>query len=310
MKPRVLIALSSFGEYGNEPIEVLEKAKLEIVRNPTGRRLVREEIVKLGVAAHGIIAGVEPYDKEVLGQLPQLKTLSRVGVGLDNIDLTETKRRKIAVFNTPEVVVQPVAELTVAMIFDLLRKLTLQTIALKSGRWEKKSGYLLRGKTVGILGLGRIGRRVSEILKCLGCKIVASDIKPDKAWAKKFGVTIVPVAKLLKSADIVSIHLAHIDGKTFQLGAAEFKAMKKGAYLINTSRGQFIDEAALYQALEEGHLAGAALDVFAKEPYSGPLGELDNVVLTPHIATLTEESRLQMELEAAQNLTRFFRNSK
>ena len=306
MKRKVLIALSSFGEYDSEPLKILRASGFQILRNTTGRRLNRDEIIELGSDVEGIIAGVEPYDSVVLAGLKKVRCISRCVVGLDNIDLNEAKKRKLTILNTPDVVVQPVAELTVAMIFDLLRKLTQQTALLKTGRWEKKAGHLLQGKTIGILGLGRIGKRVAEILFKLETQVIGADLFPDKVWAIKYGVNIVTAQNLLKISDIVSIHLATVDKNSFQLGAKEIAMMKKGALLVNTSRGQFVDEEALYNTLKSGRLAGAALDVFIKEPYSGKLCELNNVVLTPHIGTLTEESRAQMELEAAQNLINFF----
>ncbi len=301
MKKKIFVTLSTFAQYGDDPLRILERSGFDYEVNTLGRRLRKEEISQLAQGCHGVVAGVEPYDEEVLAAMPDLQCISRCGVGVDNIDHKIAEEKGIVIRNTPDVVIQPVAELTIAMIFDVLRKLTVHTILLRSKKWEKKAGNLLKGKKVGILGLGRIGKRVVEMLIGLGAKVCGTDIFPDEEWVNELGVTIVSVEELLAKSDILSIHLACTEDNAFVLGAKEIALMKQGAFIINTSRGDFIDEAALQDALIKNQLAGAALDVFSEEPYDGPLGELDNVVLTPHIATLTKESRLQMEVEAVQN---------
>lgn len=305
MNNRIFVALSTFAEHGEEPLELLAGSGFIYKVNSLGRRLLREEVIEMGRDCQGIIAGLEPYDKYVLDNLPELKCISRCGVGIDNISLNTARQRNIEVFNTPDVVIQPVAELTVAMIFDLLRELTFQTNLLKSGRWEKRTGSLLKGKKVGILGLGRIGRRTAEILSNLSAEVSATDIVPDREWAKHAGVRIVSLDELLGGSDILSLHLSFSENNPFCLGDKEIALMKNKAMVVNVSRGNFVDEDALYNALREKRLAGAALDVFRDEPYGGKLCELDNVVLTPHIATLTKESRLQMEIESTKNLINF-----
>lgn len=302
MTDRIFVTLSTFAEFADEPLTLLQESGIEFFTNPHGRRITREEIIELGDEATGIVAGVEPYDREVLNALPRLKCISRCGVGIDSIDLVEAKKRGIVIRNTPDVVIQPVAELTVAMIFDLLRRLSLFTHLMKGRRWEKHPGNLLAGKTAGIIGLGRIGRRVAELLVQLDVTVLGADVSPDTAWAKKLGVKIVDMDILLEQSDIVSIHVAASTDTPFMLGGAELSRMKEGAFLVNVSRGNMVDENALYDSLNSGLLAGAALDVFPQEPYSGLLCDLDNVVMTPHVATLTKESRTMMEYEAVRNL--------
>ena len=308
MNKKVLVTLSTFAEYGSEPLKILQESGFKYEINSLGRRLVREDIIKLGHDCQGIIAGVEPYDQEVLDALPNLQCISRCGVGVDNIDHQTAKEKNIVICNTPDVVIQPVAELTIAMIFDLLRKITFHTTVLKSGQWSKQAGGLLKGRKVGVLGLGRIGKKVAEMLKSLEAEVYGSDLFPDKKWAQEREVTIVPLNQLFKESDILTIHLAKIKDGSFVLGEKEIQLMKKGSMIINTSRGEFINEEDLYKALQKGQLSGAGLDVFSKEPYIGHLYELDNVIVTPHIATLTRESRLQMETEAVENLISFFKS--
>ena len=304
---KIFVALSTFAEYGDDPVTALNQSGFPYVINPLGRRLLRDEIIQMGYDCAGIIAGVEPYDDYVLDRMPNLKCISRCGVGIDNISLEKAAAKRIKILNTPDVVIQPVAELTIAMIFDLLRKLSLHTFSIKAGRWDKMPGHLLAGKNVGILGLGRIGKRVAELMIRLDASVCGTDISPDMNWAGNHGVRIVSFDELLTSSDILSIHVSIMKDNPQRLGEKEIAMMKKGAMIINTARGQIIDETSLYNALRDQHLGGAALDVFPDEPYHGKLRELDNVVLTPHVATLTKESRVQMELEAAVNLIHFLK---
>ncbi len=306
MKTKVYVALSTFAKESAQPLELLKASGLPFEVNPTGKRLTKEEVIAKLQGYDGVVAGLEPYDAQVLSALPQLKCVSRCGVGVDNIDLSVAKARGIAVLNTPQVVVQPVAELTLALIFDLLRKTTAHATAMRRKKWERFTGSQLAGKTIGIIGLGRIGRRVAELLGRLDAKVIGFDVKPDAAWAKTQGVTLKSLDELLVVSDIVSLHVAG----HFCLGTKELARMKKGAIVINTARGALIDEGALVDALRSGHLAGAGLDVYAQEPYTGPLCDLPNVVLTPHVATLTQESRLAMEAEAVENMIRFFKEGK
>lgn len=299
---KILIALQTFGEFGAEPLGILKGSGVGVILNDLGRRLNEDEIVKLGNGCDGIIAGVEPYTKKVLDDLPRLKCISRCGVGLDNIDLEVARQKGIAVLNTPDVVTQPVVEMTLAMIFDLSRKLSLHTALLKSGRWEKRAGLLLKGKNAGIIGLGRIGKKVAEALCGLGLNVYGTDIAPDVKWADYNKIKITDLAGLLKISDIVSLHVSVSKKMPFFLSSKEIGMMKDGSVIINTSRGSAIDEKALFEALKNGRISGAGLDVFSKEPYQGPLASLDNVVLTPHIASFTKESRDEMESQAARNL--------
>lgn len=302
MKKKIFIALSTFAEHGSDPLELLKNSGFDFSINTLGRRLAPDEIIELGKDAEGIVAGVEPYNEFVLDRLPRLRCISRCGVGIDNIDSKKASEKKILIKNTPDVVIQPVVELTVAMIFDLMRKLSYHTGLLRAKRWHKEAGNLLFGKKVGVLGLGRIGKKVAGIMLKLGTEVYGTDLSADKAWADQAGVKIVPLDELLRLSDILTIHLSSIKERPFQLGEKEIAAMKAGAFLINVSRGQMVDETALFDALKSGRLAGAALDVFPAEPYMGKLCELDNIVLTPHVATLTKESRVQMEAEAVRNV--------
>ena len=309
--PKIYVALSTFAKQGPQPLELLKASGYSFAVNNSGVRLSKEQLIEQARDADGIVAGLETYDAKILGVLPRLKCISRCGVGVDNVDLPLARQKGIAVLNTPDVVIQPVAELTIAMIFDLLRRLTAHTLLMRQKKWERHTGNLLSGKKIAVVGLGRIGRRVAEILKCLNVEVSGTDICPNEDWARGQGVRILPLEQALAQADVVTLHVSATIENPFCLGAQQIAGMKKGSILINVSRGSLVDEQALVQALRSGHLAGAGLDVFDKEPYCGPLCDLPNVVLTPHVASLTQESRLAMEIEATQNVLNFFiKNSK
>ncbi|MBI4309142.1 MAG: phosphoglycerate dehydrogenase [Candidatus Omnitrophica bacterium] len=306
MTLRIFIALSTFAQQGPEPLRRLEASGIPFEINATGKRLTKPQMMAMLPNFSGVIAGLEPYDRQAIEALPHLKCISRCGVGLDNIDLTAVREKGIEVFTTADAVAAPVAELTIAMILDLLRRLTAHALLMGAQRWERLGGNLLSGKRVGVIGLGRTGRKVAELLRSWGIEVWGADVRPDEGWARQNGVNIAPMPQVLTQTDIVTLHLSVLGEHPFCLGKKEIASMKKGSFLVNVARGSLIDEHSLTEALVCGHLAGAALDVYAHEPYAGPLCHLPNVVLTPHIATFTQESRLAMEVEAVENIIGFF----
>ncbi len=299
---KVLIAPSSFGECGPEPISLLEQHGVEFRSNPYGRKLTAEEVVTLAADSEGILAGVEPLTGDVLPRLKKLRCISRVGVGMQNVDLEVARQLGIEIRNTPYGPTRAVAELTIGLAFALLRQIPMADRRLREGEWRKEMGYLLLGKTVGIVGLGRIGRAAAELFLGLGCRVIASEPKPDPAWLEANPVEILPLHDLLRRSEIISLHLDHLPGAGPLIGRDEIARTRSGAFLLNLARGEALDERALYDSLIEGHLAGAALDVFSEEPYRGPLRDLDQVVLTPHLGSYAREARLEMEIQAVRNL--------
>lgn len=234
--------------------------------------------------------------------LPQLKCISRVGVGMDSVDLEYAKMKGIVVVNTPDGPTRSVAELTIAVTFSLLKRIPQADCALKKKQWQKQIGNLLQNKTVGVIGLGRIGKMVAEMFMGLGNPVIGCDLYPDKAWCKKHGVEICDFNEILAKAEIITLHIPGNKDKTAVICKKEIDLMKNGAYLVNLARGGVVDEEALFNALKTNKLSGAAIDVFSKEPYSGPLCELENIVLTPHIGSYSKEGKLQMEIDAVINL--------
>jgi D-3-phosphoglycerate dehydrogenase len=240
----------------------------------------------------GVIAGLEPWTRAVMAAAPSLRCISRVGVGVDTIDFSAARERAIEIRSTPDSPAPAVAELTIGLILSMLRKIPLQDRRVRAGAWAKDTGPLLAGKTVAVIGYGRIGRRVAELCAAFG------------AQPKPFDPMTAPgdLDAILAGADIVTLHVPYSAEVRHLMDAARIGRMKPSAYLVNASRGGLVDEAALLTALSSGRLAGAALDVFEEEPYSGPLRDLANVVLTPHIGSAADEVRQRMEAEAAANL--------
>ena len=234
--------------------------------------------------------------------LPFLKCISRVGVGMENVDLEYAKTKDIIVVNTPYGPTRSVAEFTLAMTFSILRKIPQADAAMKKRIWIKQIGNLLFKKKVGIIGLGRIGRMVAEMFRALGNPVIGYDLVPDENWAKEHGVQLTSFNQVIQNSEILLLHIPGNKDKTAVIGKKELAKMPKDAFLINISRGGVVDEHALYQALDSKKIAGAAIDVFSKEPYDGSLCELDNVILTPHLGSYALEGKLQMEIDAAQNL--------
>ncbi len=302
MKNKILISPTTFGTCGMQPLELLEKENYEVILNHFGRKMTPDEVIELGTYCTGIIAGVESLNEDVLKSLPSLRCISRCGVGMDNVDLVKAKELGIIVRYTPDGPTRAVAELTIGVILDLLRNISYCDREIRKGNWYKGMGSLLLNKKVGILGLGRIGCMVAELLLMLGAEVAGADIKPDMKWLEANKIPLLTLGELLKESDILSVHISYSEKDRHIIGRKEIESMKKGAYLVNLSRGGIVDEDALYQALKKGHLSGAAVDAFEQEPYIGLLKELDNIVLTPHIGSYAREARLEMEVQAVKNL--------
>ena len=302
MPGAVFISTTSFGRYETGPLDALKRSALQPVLNPLGRTLKPEEISHYAGQCVGIIAGTEPYSQATFARLPHLKVISRCGVGMDGIDLAAAAQRGIAVVSTPDGPTSAVAELTVGLLVNLIRQVDAAHVRLTRGVWEKSMGFLVSELTIGLFGFGRIGKRVAAILRAFEATVIGCDLNPDRAWAAKHGVGLKTWEELLKASDVLSLHVPYGLELHHVIGARELAMMKSGSYLINTSRGGLIDEEALYQALTSGRLRGAALDTFEQEPYTGPLRELDNVILTPHIGSYARAARVQMERQAVENL--------
>jgi len=304
---KIFISTSSFAVADSSPLDLLKNQGWDVHLNPYGRKLTSDELVTLAQGATGLIAGTERIDEETLARLNGLRAISRCGAGIDNVDVKAAARKGITIACTPFAPVEAVAELTLTLILAALRHVPEADFRVRKSQWKPLMGSLLMGKTVGIVGLGRIGRRVAELLRPFRVKILACDHAPHKSFARRHHVEWRNLPSLLRDSDIVSLHVSLDDTTRGLIGAEELKQMKKTACLINASRGELLDDEALAQALRGGEIAAAALDVFPTEPYSGPLRDCTNTVLTCHMGSYATETRVAMETESARNLIQALR---
>ncbi|CAN2040217.1 Hydroxyacid dehydrogenase [Candidatus Magnetomoraceae bacterium gMMP-15] len=304
----ILITTSSFAKNDPGLINSLEDQKLKPILNPYKRKLTETEVKELIIKYKplGIIAGVEPLSREVLNVADNLKVISRCGIGMDSVDIKAAKEFGIAVKNTPDAPTIPVAELTLGLILTLLRQIHISDSSIRNDEWKRPMGNLLNGKTVGIIGCGRIGSYVAKLLFSFGCTVFGYDI----VFGQHNKIIMTSIEKLLRKSDIVTLHLSYSNDSNNFMNSERIRTMKKGAILVNTARGELIDEDALYEALKNSQLAGAAIDCFKDEPYKGRLKELKNVVLTAHIGSYASEGRLLMEKQASDNLLGVLNNIK
>jgi len=296
----VLISTSSFAQYDKTPLEMIQQAGYGYVLNEYKRKLSEDEILSL-IKKHnpiGLIAGVEPITSQVLKIAKELKVISRCGIGMDNINLKAAKQYKIDIVNTPDGPTIAVAELTLGLILSLLRKIVLSHENITKNQWVRPMGNLIHGKTIGIIGCGRIGTYLAKLLSNFDCTVLGFDIisKQNKYYFP------VELSELYEKSDIISLHLPYSKKNHHFINRNTLSIMKKGAVLINADRGALVDENALYDMLISGHLSGAALDCFENEPYSGKLINLENTVLTGYIGSYAVESRSMMEKQAVINL--------
>ena len=299
---KILLSPSSIGQISSAPLDLLTSNGYEIIINPYGRKLTSNEVVSLASDCIGIVAGLEPLDKTVLNKLPKLKCISRVGVGMDNIDIDYAEKKGIKIVNTPNGPTRAVAELTLGLTMSLLRKIPSANNDIKNKNWKKYTGNLLFNKKIGVLGLGRIGKNVSELFLGLGNEVYGFDINPDLEWAKKKKIYLKGFNEILSTCDIITVHIPGSNNSKPFISKKELNLMKKDSILINVSRGGVVDETDLFNFLKENKILGAAVDVFNEEPYYGPLCDLDNIILTPHMGSYAKEGKLQMEIDAVNNL--------
>jgi len=266
----------------------------------------QEELIERMQGA-GAVVNVRSYttfSQELLAALPELKILSILGTGTDNVDLAAATRQGIVVTNTPGVHAVSVAELTFSLILAVARHLLVADRKMREGEWYHKEALELHGKTLGIVGLGAIGQEVACIGKAFGFKLIGWSPTHDPERAQEAGVELVELEDLLRQADVVSLHVRASQKTVGMIGRREFDTMKPTAILVNTARAALIDEEALVEALKEGKILGAGIDVFWQEPIPAdhPLLELDNVVLSPHVGWVTREASARLRKMPVDNI--------
>lgn len=295
MKPKILIGTSSFGKSNPKPLELLADHGIEVIQNPYGRKLTREELMELLPGVDGLLAGLETVDREVLAA-SNLKVVSRCGSGISNVDVEACKELGIVFKYTPFGPTQAVAELTVGMIIMLLREAFAMNLSLHGRKWDKRIGFQLKGKTVLIIGYGRIGRRTASLLSPFNVNLLVVDPFLNRG---EEDVTVMELHDALPASDIIVIHAS---GDEEIIGPKEFSLMKSGTVLCNAARGRNVNEVALLDALDSGRVAGVWFDSFSCEPYFGSLCGHPKAILTPHVGSYTAEGRLEMEINSAEYL--------
>lgn len=306
----VLVASRSFGK--NCP-DVLDRMKADGCQFLPGFKAAPSEAELLARIAEAdvLISGTEPVTANVIAAAPRLKVISKHGVGYDNIDLAAARARNVPVAIAGPAVVDSVADLTFALILAAARKIPQGNASVRAGKWDRFVGPELRGKILGIVGLGQIGKGVCRRAVGFGMQLIAVDAFPDHAFAASWAVRCVSLEQLLSEADFISLHAPSTAETRHLIGSAQLERMKRSTFLINTARGDLVDETALYAALKQGRIAGAAVDVFQQEPPGmSPLLELDNFIATPHCAGQTEEGLRRMGEITAENAMRVLRGEK
>jgi D-3-phosphoglycerate dehydrogenase / 2-oxoglutarate reductase len=311
---KALITTVPFADKNYLPLDLLENAGIEYLINPLNKKLTEDELMEMVTDFDVIIAGTEQISAKVMAQATKLKMISRVGIGLDSVDLLETEKRGIVVSYTPDAPAPAVAELTVGMMLTLIRSTQLSNLQMHNGKWNRFFGRRLSEVTIGIIGVGRIGSGVVEHLKGFSSpKILINDTSADhkncrKLEDKHYNVEWAEKEDIYQQADIISIHTPLTAQTKNMIKREQLLSMKEDAIIINTARGGIINEQDLYNVMQAGHLSGAAIDVFDQEPYDGKLREIERCLLTAHMGSMSIDCRARMEIEATEEAVRFLTN--
>lgn len=305
----IFISTTPFCEFDSGPRQILDTNNIPYRINPLGKRLTDTLLAEMLGDATILIAGTEPINQKVFAAAPRLKLICRVGTGVDSVDLIGARSRGIAVCHTPDAPALAVAELTVGLMLNLLRGVAQADRGVRAGAWRRYSGRRLAESVVGIVGVGRIGRRLVAHLRggFPGVRLLLNDLQPTDEFASDPHIRWVEKEELFAGSDLISLHVP-LTPLTRRLVSREMLSrLKPDAYLINTSRGEVVDETALAEALQSRLMAGAALDVFEHEPYRGPLVESERCTFTCHMGSMTHDCRARMEMEAVEDAIRFVR---
>lgn len=306
--PRVLIGPATLAGVEGAFLERLRSAGFEPVYPKRRAQMNEAELFEILAGVDASLAGSEPYTARVLEAHPQLRIIARVGVGFDAVDLKAATERGVPVTITPGTNQDAVAEHTFALILALAKNLIPQHQGTVAGKWPRQANLPLRGRSLGLAGLGRIGKAVAVRGAAFGMKLLAHETYPDQDFVRRWGVTLLSWEELLAQSDFLSLHIPATPAARYIICKSALDRMKPTAFLVNTARGTLVNEADLLDALRQGRLAGAGLDVFEQEPPGMlPLFELPNVVATPHAAGVDLQSRDDMALSAAEAVVDLFR---
>lgn len=304
--PKVLITTVPFAARNAFPLEILESNGIDYVINPLNRKLVESELADLVIDFDAIIAGTEPITDFVMSKAPKLRHISRVGIGLDSVDLLAARERGIKVSYTPDAPAPAVAELTLGLMLSLLRSIHVANAQMHEGEWKRQFGRRIAEVTIGIIGAGRIGGRVLRRIRGFGTpRLLVNDTLPNLKLNHEFKLEWMSKEEIYRQADVISLHVPLTSRTKNMIRKEHLLQMKSDALIINTSRGGIVNEQDLYEVLESGHLGGAAIDVFDNEPYTGKLSQIDRCVLTCHMGSMSLDCRTRMEIEATEEAARF-----
>jgi D-3-phosphoglycerate dehydrogenase / 2-oxoglutarate reductase len=306
VKPRrILVTPRSVTQHGHPALDRLRTAGFEVVMGPRGRQPSEAELLALLPDCAGYLAGVEPVGARVLGAAPELRVISRNGVGVDNVDLAAARDRGIEVLRADGANSRGVAELTIGLILSLARAIPAADAALKRGEWVRREGLELEGRTLGIMGCGRIGLTVAGLAVALGLRVIAHDPFAPAHVSAGAGFRLGSVEEIWRESDLLSLHCPPDSSGAPMLNAATIAALRPGVLIVNTARFDHLDRDAVFAALERGHIGGLALDVFAEEPPADHLlVRHPRVIATPHIGGYTRESVDRAVTVAVDNLLR------
>lgn len=311
---KVLITTVPFGQIDRKPIELLEAIPIDYEINPLGRKLTENELAELVSDVDILIAGTEPITSTVIEKARKLKLIARVGIGLDSVDLVAARRNDVSVSYTPDAPSKAVADLTIGLMFALLRSTQLSNLSIRNKLWKRYFGRRLSDSIIGVIGAGRIGKLVIRDLTSLGCEnVLVNDTDSsiiEKLSNQYSGLKICAKEDIYNEADVITIHVPLSQKTRYMIRMDELMLMKKEAVLVNTSRGGIVSENDLCKVMLDGHLAGAAIDVFETEPYKGPLVNIERCILTAHMGSMSIDCRARMEIEAVEEVVRFVSGEK
>ena len=301
---RIRVMAAAFQRKGKEARRPLLEAGFEVVDSPREGPFSEEELIPLLRGCSAVIASMDEYTERVFEECPELKVVSRWGTGVDSVDIDAATRHRVLVTNTPGLLADAVADMTFGLMICLARRIIEASAAVGNGSWREVEGVGVYGKCLGIVGLGSVGSAVARRAKGFRMRVLAYDAAPRKRRAEELGVELVSLDRLLSQADFVSLHASLTPENRHMIGERELRLMKKTAYLINTARGGLVDQRSLVRALQEGWIAGAALDTLEEEPpkENEPLLRIDRCLVTPHSAFYCTEAVREVNAQVCRNI--------
>jgi D-3-phosphoglycerate dehydrogenase len=299
---KVLVTPRSLTKDGHPSLDLLREAGFEVVFSTPGKQPNEAELMSLLPRCAGYLAGVERISARVLEAAKDLRVISRNGTGIDNVDMDAANRLNIQVCRTEGANARGVAELTLGLIFALVRSITFSDTLLKNEKWERRKGIELENRTLGLIGCGEIGKRIALLATGMGMKVIAFRRHPDYSFSAK-DFSYVSLEDIYSHSDIISLQCPPLESGKPLIDKEAVSKMKKGVYLVNTARASLLDSDAVFEALESGYLAGVAVDVFDQEPPSDyRLVQNSRVIATPHIGGFTAESVARATTQAVENI--------